>query len=178
MRHIVILALGLVAALMLVGQLLSPVHPLDGPTGGVVLATPKPLAAATPTPSAYAGGEGLVIDRDPSGQFHVNAEINGQSTRFLVDTGADAVALTVADAEAAGIRVDPATFQPILQTASGEGWGTLVTMDRLVLGRTELHNVGAVVVKDLGVSLLGQSVLGQIGKLELKGDRMVLEPLH
>lgn len=170
MRHIVILALGLVAALMLVGQLLSPVHPLDGPTGGAVLATAAPVPRSSFTP------EGLVIDRDQSGQFHVDADINGQSTRFLVDTGADAVALTVADAERAGLRVDPATFQPILKTASGEGWGTLVTLDRLVLGRTELHNVGAVVVKDLGVSLLGQSVLAQMGKLELKGDRMVLEP--
>ena len=36
--------------------------------------------------------------------------------------------------------------------------------------------VGAVVVKDLDVSLLGQSVLTRMGKIELQGDRMVIEP--
>lgn len=175
MKGFVLMALGLVVALLLVGQFLSPVHPLNGPTGGVVLATAA--AKPTSTPSAMAA-EGLVIERDQTGQFHVNLAVNSQPTQFLVDTGADSVALTVADAERAGVTVDPASFQPILKTASGEGWGTLVTLDRLQLGDTELHNVGAVVVKDLPVSLLGQTVLGQLGKLELKGDRMTLAPLR
>lgn len=95
----------------------------------------------------------------------------------MVDTGADSVALTVADAQAAGIDVNPNGFQPIIRTASGTGYGTLVNVERLELGPTELRNVGAVVVKDLDVSLLGQSVLARLGKLELQGDKMVLTPL-
>jgi len=174
MKGFVLIALGLVAALLMVGQFLSPVHPLDGPAGGVVIARAEPSAA--PSHHAFTA-DGMVLDRDSSGQFHLEAAVNGESTRFLVDTGADAVALTIADAERAGIKVDPNSFQPILQTASGQGWGTLVTIERLELGKTELHNVGAVVVKDLGVSLLGQTVLGQLGKVELKGDQMVLQPL-
>jgi len=172
MRHFVVLALGLVAALFLVGQFISPVHPLNGPAEGVAIATEAPA----PEPAAFAG-ESTVLERDASGQFHVTAAVNGQDTQFLVDTGADAVALTLADAERAGIRFDPNTFQPILKTASGEGWGTLVQIEQLELGKTELRNVGAVVVKDLGTSLLGQSVLARLGKVELKGDRMVLEPV-
>lgn len=174
MKGFVVMALGLVVALLLVGQFLSPVHPLNGPTGGVVLATEAPR----PAPAAKMSGDGLVIERDQSGQFHVSVEINDQPTQFLVDTGADSVALTVADAERAGLTVNPESFQPILKTASGEGWGTLVTLDRLQLGETELRNVGAVVVKDLPVSLLGQTVLSQLGKMELKGDKMTLAPLR
>jgi aspartyl protease family protein len=173
MKGFIIMAVGLVGFLLLIGQFLSPVRPLSGPTDNVTLAAPAPASAAPPPAMA---GEALTIARDPSGQFHLDIALNGQPARFLVDTGADAVALTVADAERAGIKVDPATFQPILQTASGQGWGTLVTIDRLEFGHTELHNVGAVVVKDLGVSLLGQAVLGQLAKVELKGDTMVLEP--
>jgi len=173
MKGFVLMALGLVVALLLVGQFLSPVHPLNGPTGGVVLATEAPK----PAPTAMTP-EGMVIERDQTGQFHVDVAINDQPTKFLVDTGADSVALTVADAERAGLTVDPDTFQPILKTASGEGWGTLVTLDRLQLGETELHNVGAVVVKDLPVSLLGQTVLSQLGRVELKGDKMTLAPLR
>jgi len=86
MKGFLIMALALVAALLLVGQFLSPVHPLSGPTGGVVLASeaPRPVAS-TMTP------EGLVIDRDQTGQFHVSAAINDQPVQFLVDTGADSV---------------------------------------------------------------------------------------
>lgn len=172
MRQFVFLALGLVAVLMLVGQFLSPVHPLNGAVGAEAVRA----ATGAKAPQGAFTAEGLVLDRDASGQFHLDAAVNGTSTRFLVDTGADSVALTVADAERAGIKVDPDTFQPILQTASGQGWGTLVELERIEVGRTELRNVGAVVVKDLGVSLLGQSVLARMGKVELKGDRMVLEP--
>ena len=82
----------------------------------------------------------------------------------------------MADARAAGVAFDPATFQPILRTASGEGWGTLARVERIELGATELRNVQVVVVRDLDVSLLGQSVLGRMGKVEMQGDHMVLLP--
>src|SRR5512135_158821 len=98
MKGVVVIAVGLVLALLLVGQFLSPVHPLSGPTGAVVFAT----ATATPTTNTMTP-EGMVIERDQSGQFHVNVSINDQPTQFLVDTGADSVALTVADAERAGL---------------------------------------------------------------------------
>lgn len=168
MKGFVVLALALVGALLLVGQFMAPVHPLNGPAS-IAAPTPRPTEEAHFTP------EGLVIERDRSGQFHFTAAVNGQPVKFLVDTGADTVALTVADAQAAGITVNPNGFLPILKTASGEGWGTLVTVERLEIGGTELTNVGAVVMRDLPVSLLGQSVLARMGQLELQGDRMVLE---
>jgi aspartyl protease family protein len=170
MRHIVVLALGLVGLLLLIGQFLSPVHPLSGPSEGVTIASEAPA----PQPSRMAG-EGLEILRDESGQFHVDAAVNGAPLRFLVDTGADTVALTTGDAERAGLHVDPQSFQPIVQTASGQGLGTLAKVERLELGTTELRNIDVLVIKDLSVSLLGQSVLARMGRLELKGDRMVLE---
>ena len=116
-----------------------------------------------------------MLERDRTGQFHLDAAVNGNQTKFLVDTGAASVALTLADAEAAGLAVNPDAFVPIVQTASGQGYGTVVMLDRLEIGDTELHNVGAIVVKDLGVSLLGQSVLARMGRVEMKGDRMVIE---
>ena len=84
------------------------------------------------------------------------------------------VALTEEDAEALGISVDPDSFVPMLQTASGPGYGARVTLDTLALGETEFTQVPAVVVRGLGVNLLGQSVLGKLGKVELQGDEMVI----
>lgn len=169
MKGFVVLALGLVAMLLLAGQFLAPLQPL-----GQTVPTAAPSAPASAPPARFAG-EALVIERDGSGQFHVAARVNGSPVKFLVDTGADTVALTVSDAEAAGITVNPNGFVPVMQTAGGEGWGTLVTLDRLELGDTELTNVRAIVARDLPVSLLGQTVLGQMGRVELSGDRMVIE---
>ena len=171
MRHIVVLALGLVGLLLLVGQFVSPVHPLSGPSAAVVIASATPAATSSPM-----AGDGLVIERDQTGQFHLDAAVNGAPTRFLVDTGADTVALTTGDAERAGLHVDQQAFLPIAQTASGQGLGTLAKVERIELGTTELRNVDVLVMKDLQVSLLGQSVLARMGRLELKGDRMVLDP--
>jgi aspartyl protease family protein len=127
-----------------------------------------------PAQNYYASAEQTVIRRDSSGQFYLNAEVNGQSGRFLVDTGADVLALTVDDAMEFGIDVEPSTFQPITQTASGPGHGVAVTVDRLVVAGKELENVRAIVVDGLETNLLGQSVLRQLGRIELHGNQMVI----
>jgi aspartyl protease family protein len=175
MRQLVVFAFGIVAALLLVGQFLAPVHPLSGASDPAALASASP--SDVPVRKNFAP-EAMVLQRDRTGQFHLSARVNGEATQFLVDTGADTVALTTADAERVGIHVDPASFQPILRTASGEGWGTVAQIDRIEIGNAELRNIGAVVVKDLGVSLLGQSALARLGKVELRGDTMVLEPAN
>jgi aspartyl protease family protein len=140
-----------------------------------------PTPASAPTAQAVRKGAGaaeedqaLVLRRDGSGQFTLRATINGSDVEFLVDTGADLVALTEADAEALGIMPAPEEFQPTMQTASGVGYGAPVTIDEIEVAGQVLHDVDAVVVKDLGTNLLGQSVLRKLGSIELKGDKMVI----
>lgn len=168
MKGLVALALLITGALLLAGEFLAPIRPLGG--------TPAAAASSKPaTPAGHFAGEPITLTPDPSGRFHLDGSVNGNPVRFLVDTGADTIALTVADARAAGIDVNPNGFIPILRTASGEGWGTLITLERIEIGDTEMRNIGAVVVRDLDVSLLGQTVLARMGRVELKDGRMVIE---
>ena len=118
--------------------------------------------------------DAMVLQRDGSGQFHIEAQVEGQDTDFLVDTGADIVALTVDEAGRLGHPVDPADFVPMMQTASGTGNGTLIHLDRLEVAGAEFHDIDAVVLDGLGVNLLGQSVLAKLGQVSLEGDRMVI----
>ncbi len=118
----------------------------------------------------------LTLLRDGSGQFTLQVEVNGSDVEFLVDTGADVVALTEAEAEALGVMPDESEFQPTMQTASGVGYGAPVTLEELRIAGQTLHDVEAVVVKDLGTNLLGQSALRRLGSVELKGDKMVIKP--
>lgn len=114
------------------------------------------------------------IARDAQGQFHLNVDVGGEPVRFLVDTGADVVALTEDDAERLGLKPDPSEYRPMLQTAAGTGMAAPVEIDRLTIGGHDLIGVTAVVVPDLPVSLLGQSVLRRLGSVTLKGDRLTI----
>lgn len=120
-------------------------------------------------------GEALVLERTGSGQFHIDGKVNGTQMPFLIDTGADVVALTTNAAQDAGIFVDPTTMEPMMQTASGTGKAARVKLDRLEIAGREFENLDVVVMEGLQTNLLGQSVLRQLGRIELKGDRMVIE---
>ncbi|MEP6869530.1 MAG: TIGR02281 family clan AA aspartic protease [Novosphingobium sp.] len=116
-----------------------------------------------------------VIDRDSSGQFRLNARINGHETPFMIDTGADFVALTIGAAQDAGLAVDTAAFQPITRTASGTGNGATYTVENLEVAGQTFHNMEVVVIDGLQTNLLGQPALSKLGRVELQGDRMVIE---
>lgn len=114
------------------------------------------------------------ISRDSSGHFSLYASANGQQFPFLVDTGADKVALTIDTARAIGLYVDPTAFEPVAMGAGGPVRGQRVTIDRLEIGTRSLSGVDAMVLEGLGTNLLGQSALSQLGGVEMRGDQMVL----
>ena len=80
-------------------------------------------------------------------------------------------------ADRLGLNVSPGDYRPMLRTASGTANGARVKLDRLVVSGQVLHDVEAVVVEGLGVNLLGQSALRQMGRVELQGDHMVIRPV-
>lgn len=114
------------------------------------------------------------LNRGDGGQFHVDARINGTSLPFLVDTGADMVALTIDDARRLGIYINPYEFEPVGTGAGGALRGKPVMLNQVEIGGRTLTNVQAVVIEGLETNLLGQSVLREFGKVELSGDTMVI----
>ena len=143
--------------------------------GGMNSVSGKPGAQASAASAAgLANADETVLERDGSGQFHLTAQVDGEDTQFLVDTGADMVALTVEEAERLGFPVDPEGFEPMTQTASGTGYGTVVRLGSIEVAGEEFHDVEAVVLDGLSVNLLGQSVLSRLGQVSLEGDRMVI----
>lgn len=165
MQRLYLIAFSALAAMALLAAFIAP---------GSSEAEPKPVAAAKPSEAPE--GDALLLQRDGSGQFHLTATVNGNDVKFLVDTGADIVALTEEEAQALGISVSPDQFEPMMQTASGVGYGAPVTLDEIDVAGVTLHNVDAVVVQGLSTNLLGQSVLRELGAVELKGDKMVIRP--
>ena len=162
------IAIGLGLSLMTRG-LPTSVAPNAPRRAELIAASPN-----TPAEKAAASVGETRIDRDGSGQFRLDATVNGQQMPFLVDTGADKVALTIDSARSLGLYVDPSSFEPVAMGAGGAVRGQRVTLDRLEVGGHALSGVDALVLDGLGTNLLGQSALAQLGGVELRGNEMVV----
>lgn len=120
---------------------------------------------------------GTVLDREPDGHFYADATVASHRAHFLVDTGASIVALTAADAEAAGLDWSEDDLRPIGRGASGTVHGIPVRLQRIELGGFEATDVEAAIIPEgLDVSLLGQSFLSKLQGVRIEGDRMTIGP--
>jgi len=118
--------------------------------------------------------ESVTLYSDSSGFFHADGSINGHPVRFLVDTGANTVAINTALAKSAGI--DYLKGQPgTARTASGYARVYGVTLATVKVGDIVVHNVQAGVIDgpQPEVPLLGMSFLGVLD-MKREGNKMDL----
>ncbi|MEP3891479.1 MAG: TIGR02281 family clan AA aspartic protease [Hellea sp.] len=109
------------------------------------------------------------------GQFWADATVNSGYVRFLIDTGASAVALTKEDAQKAGLRLHELTYDVPIRTAGGRNMAARVRLKSIAVGSITLRNVEALVVPEgLETSLLGMTYLGQLQKVEATPSALLL----
>lgn len=127
--------------------------------------------------SARQDGRGrIVINLSRDGHFYVNTKVNGRSIRFLVDTGASDVALSLQDAKIAGVDVRSLNFNRPYSTANGVIMGASTRLSEISLGGIKFYDVEASVNgAKLGVSLLGMSFLKRFSRYEVYRGKLILE---
>ena len=164
----VLSAFGLAQSLAIFGQRSQT---LQQTAVAVTPATPAP----TPPQAAQLGPGEASIARSPDGQFWADAFVDGHPMRFLVDTGATAVALTADDARTLGVNPDSLTYSYTVSTANGQARAAPVKLGLVSVGGAEVANVDAFVIeKGLPTSLLGMTYLGRLAKVEATPQAMVL----
>ena len=140
------------------------------------------IAFARPTANFSAEGDiasepsaaGVEIDRARDGMFYLNAEINGERVRFLVDSGASVAVLTDADARRLGLSGESKAGR--MDTVGGQVPMSWTTVEKMKIGGRHLRYVRAAIVDGgAGVSLIGQNVLTQFSSITIKGDHMRLD---
>lgn len=120
-------------------------------------------------------GDTLELRRGRDGHFHAELAVDGRPVRFLVDTGASDLVLSLRDATAIGVDVEALDFSGRAQTANGTVRTAAVRLGTVRLGDMVLRDVPARVNEgELDVSLLGMAYLGRFARIEIIGDRMVL----
>jgi aspartyl protease family protein len=122
-----------------------------------------------------AKGNRIVLTAGSGGHFITQGAINGRAVQFLVDTGATAVSIGVADAERLGIDYRKGQLARG-STANGTVTVYRVKLDSVRVGDVEVSNVDAAVVPtDTGGQvLLGNSFLERF-QMTRFNDQLVLE---
>ncbi len=87
-----------------------------------------------------------VISSDEQGMFRAHGTINGQSVRFLIDTGATSVAMSSKEARKLGIQYRLHGIPTRAHTASGIATAWAVTLKSVRLGKLSERNVKGMVV--------------------------------
>lgn len=115
----------------------------------------------------------LTLIADSKGHHFADGSINGAHVRFVVDTGATAIAIGMSDARRARIDLEKATHI-VVQTASGPSAAWRVRFEIVKLGPLVMYGIdGLVMENDLPIALLGMSFLSRI-EMQRDGDRMTL----
>ncbi len=118
------------------------------------------------------GGE-IRIRQAPDGHFWVDAEVNGEQVRFLVDSGATTTSISSDTARRVG--VEPGGGRAMVQTANG-----IVTVQR---GRAESVRVGPIERSDVAVhisdafgdmNVIGMNFLSTLSGWGVEGRTLVL----
>ena len=128
-----------------------------------------------PAPQVNQGSVVSIPKSRQDGQFWADATVNSGYVRFLIDTGASAVALTKEDAQKAGIRLHELTYDVPIRTAGGRNMAARVNLKSIAVGSITLRNIEALVVPEgLETSLLGMTYLGQLQKVEATPSALLL----
>ena len=116
------------------------------------------------------------VPRGPDGHYYLTLEINSEPVRFVVDTGATGMVLTLNDAERVGLTEDDMIFYSEAMTANGPVRTAPVRLDSVALGPFQDQNVRAFVNEgEMSSSLLGMEYLSRFARLEITNGTLILE---
>lgn len=121
-------------------------------------------------------GRELRIRKSLDGHFWVTAKVNGESVRFLVDSGATTISISAETARRAGIEPSSA-FPARVQTANGIVEVQRGRIDRLEVGTIERRELAVHVSEAFGpMNVLGMNFLSSLSGWSVEGQWLVLRP--
>jgi aspartyl protease family protein len=143
------------------------------PTANAAVLSPELMVPEPKLKMPLSEPSGQLIARASDGLFYVNASVNGQPLRFIVDTGASIIVLTEADARRIGIAMNEGHYNTSVETVGGSTDMAMTTLTHVRIAGREVRQLRAAVVRNgLGVSLLGLNALSQLGSVTIQGDRL------
>lgn len=130
---------------------------------------------AEATGAPIVDGETLRIAKSIDGHFYVDAEVNGATVNFMVDSGATVTTLGRSAAQAAGIATGG---QPdvLVQTANGTVGMFRSRARDFDVGPIERNNMRVHVAQRDDLNVIGMNWLSSLQSWSVEGDWLVLNP--
>lgn len=129
-------------------------------------------------PPTVEGGETVVTIR-PDGHFWVEAQLNGVTTEFLIDTGATTTGISAAAARRAGISPRPDDTGRLLDTANGTIVARSAIAGVLRFGSIDARDLDLVIIPGTGdgeTNVIGMNLLSRLKSWRVEDNRMILVP--
>ncbi|MBX3480267.1 MAG: TIGR02281 family clan AA aspartic protease [Caulobacter sp.] len=169
LRIAAIVVVGALSAVGAAGAMVSFDPSRTAATEDVAQAQVAVAPAAAPAPAQ--------VTKAADGHYWATADVNGSAVRFLVDTGATAVALTADDARRLGLNLTDLDYAVAVTTAAGKTRAAQVKLRSVTIAGARVENVDALVLEGgLKTSLLGMSYLGRLSSFEATRTALILKP--
>ena len=120
------------------------------------------------------------MKKESDGLYTVPCEVNGLKLRFILDTGASFVSISLTEAtfmlKNGYLNDSDITGTANIQTADGNiAENYVINLDEIKIGNIILRDIPAVVSSGLDAPLLlGQSVLDQLGSWTIRDNKLIL----
>lgn len=121
--------------------------------------------------------EAIEVKRQDDGHYWLQAEINGNPTRFMIDSGATTTAVNAKTAVDANVAVDSGGYPVIISTANGRVTAQRGVVQSLQVGPHKLVDHNVVVSESFGdTNVLGMNFLDSMKSWKVEGNIMTLQP--
>jgi aspartyl protease family protein len=120
-------------------------------------------------------GSQIRIPMAIDGHFWVEAKINGEPIKFLVDSGATMTTIGRSAAERAGVTISP-TADQLVRTGNGIVKVSSATAGSLQVGSIERRDVRMHVADRDDLNVLGMNFLSSLQRWGVEGRWLVLVP--
>lgn len=123
----------------------------------------------------------IPMQLEPSGIYTIPCEVNGLKLRFVFDTGASDVHLSLLDAafmiKNGYIKEEDFIGKDSYSMADGSiAENAIVILKEIKIGNVIIHNVRACISKNMDAALLlGQSAINKIGKYTVDNNYLILQ---
>ena len=120
-------------------------------------------------------GREIRIRKSEDGHFHVNAEVNGRSVEFLIDSGATVTSMSATAARNVGVE-EGGGFPVVVETANGTVRASRGTIATLKVGPIERSEHTVFVAESFGnTQVLGMNFLSSLSAWGVEGEWLVLK---
>lgn len=129
---------------------------------------------AEATGEPVVAGQEVRIPMAIDGHFWVEASLNGQRLKFLVDSGATMTTIGRESAEAAGVAISIKRGQ-LVRTGNGMLRVATGRADNLSIGPIERSDVGLHIAEQEDLNVLGMNYLSSLRRWGVEGRWLILE---